>query len=121
VKRPAVYILASRYRGTLYIGVTSGLWQRVWDHKNGRLPGFTRHYDVKTLVWYEHHHTMDDAISREKRLKKRNRAWKIELVEAMNPDWRDLHEDIDEVATLAMRRAGPPLSRGDASLQPVAE
>jgi putative endonuclease len=67
VKHPPVYILASRYRGTLYTGVTSSLWQRVWDHRNERFDGFTARYAVKTLVWYEHHHSMEDAIRREKR------------------------------------------------------
>ena len=67
-KTPAVYIMASRYRGTLYVGVTSGLWNRVNDHKNERYVGFTAAYDVKLLVWYEHHHTMEDAIRREKDL-----------------------------------------------------
>ena len=95
-KHPAVYILASRYRGTLYAGVTSSLWQRVW---------------VKTLVWYEHHHSMEDAIRREKRIKKWNRAWKFRLIEAMNPDWRDLTDEIDVNATLVEPKAGPPLSR----------
>jgi putative endonuclease len=84
----------------------------VCDHKNGRLEGFTKKYDVKSLVWYEHHHTMEDAIRREKQLKKWNRAWKIELIEAMNPDWRDLHEDIDVTATLVVPKAGAPLARG---------
>jgi putative endonuclease len=69
-KHPAVYILASRYRGTLYTGVTSFLWQRVCDHKNKRFGGFTGTYGVTTLVWYEHHHSMDAAIRREKQLKK---------------------------------------------------
>jgi putative endonuclease len=111
-KHPAVYILANRYRGTLYIGVTSSLWQRVWDHKNGRLEGFTKTYEVKILVWYEHRQAMEHAIRREKQLKKWNRAWKIEVIEAMNPDWRDLHEEIDVTATLVAPKAGPPLARG---------
>ena len=111
-KHPAVYILASRYRGTLYAGVTSSLWQRVWDHRNGRFDGFTAKYAVKTLVWYEHHHSMEDAIRREKRIKKWNRAWKFQLIEAMNPDWRDLTDEIDVNATLVEPKAGPPLSRG---------
>jgi putative endonuclease len=111
-KHPAVYILASRYRGTLYVGVTSSLWQRVWDHKNGRFEGFTKAYAVKSLVWYEHHVAMENAVRHEKQLKKWNRAWKIELIEAMNPDWRDLHENIDVTATLVASEAGPPLSRG---------
>jgi putative endonuclease len=111
-KHPAVYILASRYRGTLYVGVTSSLWQRVWDHMNGRLEGFTKDYGVKTLVWYEHYLSMEEAIRREKQIKKWNRAWKIELIEKMNPDWIDLHDIIDVTATLVTGEAGPPLSRG---------
>jgi putative endonuclease len=77
VKAPAVYIMASRYRGTLYVGVTSALWHRVNDHKNGRYDGFTAEYDVTLLVWYEHHHSMEDAIRREKQLKKWKREWKL--------------------------------------------
>lgn len=111
-KHPAVYILASRYRGTLYVGVTSSPWQRVWDHKNERIEGFTKEYGVKSLVWYEHRLSMEEAIRREKQLKKWNRAWKIELIEVMDPDWRDLHEEIDVTATLVAPAAGSPLSRG---------
>ncbi len=99
-RQPAVYILASRYRGTLYVGVTSALWSRVWDHKNGTTPGFTSKYGVRVLVWYEHRHTMASAIRREKQLKAWKRDWKIQLVEATNPDWQDLHGDIDVLATL---------------------
>ena len=110
-KHPAVYILASRYRGTLYTGVTSSLWQRVWDHKNGRFGGFTQKYGVKTLVWYEHHLSMDVAIRRETQLKKWNRAWKIELIETMNRHWRDLHDEIDVTATLVAAKARFPLAR----------
>jgi putative endonuclease len=111
-KFPATYIMASRYRGTLYTGVTSGLWQRVWDHKNGRVEGFTKDYDIKTLVWYEHHHDMDIAIRREKQIKKWNRPWKFRIIEKMNSDWLDLHENIDAIATLVAKTAGPPPSRG---------
>lgn len=100
-KHPATTIMAKRYRGTLYIGVTSDLWTRVWDHKNGTTPGFTSRYGLKTLVWYEHHHTMEAAITREKQLKLWKRAWKIELIEKMNPHWHDLHDSIDATATLA--------------------
>ena len=99
-KQPAIYIMASRYRGTLYIGVTSALWQRVWDHKNGRTPGFTSRYDIKHLVWYEHRQTMEGAIRREKQIKEWHRTWKIRLIEEMNPDWLDLHDSIDATATL---------------------
>ncbi len=99
-KHPADYIMASRYRGTLYVGVTSALWSRVCDHKNGTTPGFTSKYEVKLLVWYEHRQSMEGAIKREKQIKAWRRAWKIELVERMNPEWHDLHDSIDTVATL---------------------
>ncbi len=78
MKQPHVYILANRRNGTLYIGVTSNLLQRVWHHKNDLEEGFTKRYGVHTLVWYETHETMESAISREKALKEWNRAWKIE-------------------------------------------
>ena len=94
-KQPAVYIMASRYRGTLYTGVTSDLWTRVANHKNGTFGGFTTQYDVKTLVWYEHHETMDAAIKRESQIKAWERRWKIEKIEKLNPDWVDLHDLIE--------------------------
>jgi putative endonuclease len=93
-RQPTVYILASRRNGTLYIGVTSDLVKRVWQHKNDVTSGFTRKYGVHTLVYYEGHADMTAAIRREKRLKKWNRAWKIELIERENPQWRDLWEEI---------------------------
>jgi putative endonuclease len=93
-KQPAVYIMASRYRGTLYTGVTSQLWSRVATHKDGSTPGFTAKYKVTTLVWYEHHDTMEAAILRETQIKAWKRAWKIELIESMNTDWLDLHDRI---------------------------
>jgi putative endonuclease len=88
-RQPAVYILASQRNGTLYIGVTSNLVQRVWQHRQGLAEGFTNTHGVKTLVWYELHETMDSAITREKALKKWNRQWKLRLIEASNPDWAD--------------------------------
>ena len=91
---PAVYLLASRRNGTLYVGVTSDLVSRIYQHRNGLLPGFTRDYGVKLLVWFEQHATMEEAILREKRIKKWNRKWKLELIEAGNPAWRDLAEDL---------------------------
>ena len=94
-KRPAVYILASRKYGALYIGVTSALWNRVATHKDAGVAGFTQLYNIHLLVWYEHHHSMEAAIKREKRLKKWNRAWKLELIEKSNPSWNDLHDKID--------------------------
>jgi len=90
-----VYLLASKRNGTLYVGVTSNLLARVHQHRIGAVRGFTREYGVKLLVWFEQHETMDLAIIREKRIKKWNRAWKLELIEAANPDWRDLAEDFD--------------------------
>lgn len=91
---PCVYLLASRPRGTLYIGVTSHLPGRIWQHKQDQVEGFTRRYQVHTLVWYEAHGTMESAILREKTLKAWKRIWKIRLVEDSNPDWRDLYPDI---------------------------
>jgi putative endonuclease len=85
-----VYILASKRNGTLYIGVTSNLSARLFQHKNGLTPGFTSRYGVVLLVWYEEHQTIAGAIHREKRLKKYKRAWKIKLIEEMNPKWEDL-------------------------------
>ena len=93
-KNFAVYILASRRNGTLYIGVTSNLPKRVAEHRDGVVKGFTREYDVKTLVWYEMHGSAESAILREKRLKKWNRLWKLRLIEEMNPGWHDLFETI---------------------------
>ena len=89
-KQPAVYILASKPKGTLYIGVTSDLTQRVWQHRNHVVEGFTHRYGVTRLVWFELHGTMESAILREKRIKGWNRSWKIELIEAGNPEWRDV-------------------------------
>lgn len=94
MKEPAVYILASKRNGTLYIGVTSDIVERVWQHKKDVAEGFTKKYGVHTLVYYEWHEDMDAAILREKRLKKWNRAWKLRLIEEMNPEWRDLFEDV---------------------------
>jgi putative endonuclease len=93
-RQPAVYILASRRNGTLYIGVTSDLLQRVWQHRTGVVPGFTKRYGCKTLVWYELHSTMPDAIAREKQLKGGSRKKKLDLIETANLDWRDLYEEL---------------------------
>ncbi len=84
-KAPAVYLLASARNGTLYAGVTSNLVQRIWQHREGVVEGFTHRYGVKTLVWYEQHETMQSAIAREKAIKKWNRAWKLALIEKANP------------------------------------
>ena len=93
-KQPCVYILASGIRGTLYIGVTSDLVKRMWEHQNGFVEGFTKRYKVHSLVWFEMHQTMGSAITREKALKNWKRAWKLELIETSNPDWRDLCSEI---------------------------
>jgi putative endonuclease len=86
----AVYIMASRKHGTLYVGVTSQLPERVGQHREGKLPGFTKRYGVKLLVWFEEHDTMASAIQREKSLKKYRREWKTNLIERENPNWDDL-------------------------------
>lgn len=96
MRLPAVYMMASGVRGTLYVGVTSDLVQRVWQHRAGTFGGFTGRHQVKDLVWYERHGSMEAAICREKVLKKWRRAWKLELVEDLNPQWRDLWADIAE-------------------------
>lgn len=92
-KMPRVYMLASRPGGVLYVGVTSELPKRVWEHKNHFVDGFCRKYNVDHLVWYEMHETMESAISREKALKRWRRQWKVALIEKTNPGWRDLFED----------------------------
>ena len=94
MRTPCVYILASRPNGTLYIGVTSNLPKRVWEHKNDFVKGFTNRYHVHTLVWYEVHESMESAIVREKSLKKWNRAWKLRLIQRDNPKWLDLYDEI---------------------------
>ena len=94
MKQPAVYILATGKRGTLYIGVTSNLIARTWQHREHVVEGFTKRYDVTKLVWYELHGSMEAAIFREKQLKKWNREWKLRLVQEFNPEWRDLWDDI---------------------------
>ncbi|HEY6432446.1 MAG TPA: GIY-YIG nuclease family protein [Acetobacteraceae bacterium] len=102
-----MYILASRPNGTLYVGVTSDLIRRIWQHKTGETTGFTQTYGVKTLVYFELHATMPDAILREKQIKQWRRAWKLDLIRCGNPTWRDLYDEI-------LGRAPPdgfPLSR----------
>ena len=88
--QPAVYILASERNGTLYIGVTSNLVQRMWQHKNDLVEGFTEKYAVHSLVYFELLDDMPNAITREKQMKKWNRAWKLALIEKQNPTWQDL-------------------------------
>jgi putative endonuclease len=89
-----VYVLASRRNGTLYIGVTNDLVRRVYDHKNGTMEGFAKTYGIHTLVYYETYTNVHDALTREKRLKKWKRQWKIDLIEKENPDWKDLYSRI---------------------------
>ncbi len=93
-KEPGVYILASRRNGTLYTGVTSSLIKRVWEHKNDLVEGFTKRYGVHILVWYELHSSMESAITREKAIKEWKRRWKLELIEGINPGWRDLYDEL---------------------------
>jgi len=93
-KRPCVYILASQRNGTLYVGATSDLARRVFEHKEGAIEGFTKDYGVHNLVFYEFHETMNDALTREKRIKKWRRQWKLDLIEQINPQWRDLYQDL---------------------------
>lgn len=93
-RQPAVYILASNRNGTVYVGVTSDLIARVWQHRTDAVPGFSRDYGVHLLVYYELHDTMYAAITREKQVKKWNRAWKVRLIERGNPEWIDLWEQI---------------------------
>jgi len=92
--QPAVYILASQRNGTLYTGVTSSLVKRVWEHQNNLIESFTKRYGVHLLVYFELHADMKNAITREKQIKKWNRAWKIRLIEDGNPEWRDLWPEI---------------------------
>ena len=105
---PCAYILASRPRGTLYIGVTSNLPGRIWQHKHDQVEGFTRRYQVHTLVWYEVHGTMESAILREKALKAWKRIWRIQLVENVNPEWRDLYPAILRACKPAPADCSPP-------------
>lgn len=100
VTTAAVYMMASRMHGTLYIGVTTDLIQRVVQHREGLKEGFTKTYDVKRLVWYERHENVAIAIKREKSLKKYKREWKVNLIERMNPHWHDLFPSL-------MREEGP--------------
>ena len=93
-KQPAVYIMASKRNGTIYIGLTSNLVKRIWEHKNNMVDGFTKRYNVHQLVWYELHQSMESAIIREKRLKNWKRIWKLKLIESSNPKWQDLYNRI---------------------------
>ena|SRR5579863_4585788 len=105
MKQPCVYILASKRNGTLYVGVTSDVVRRAWEHRTGKMEGFTKYYGVHHLVYAEFHETMADAITREKRIKKWRRAWKLHLIERDNPQWHDLYDEY-------IGSPGSPLSRG---------
>ena len=112
-KHPAVYILASRYRGTLYVGVTSELYNRIHHHKHEVFEGFTKDYQIKNLVWYAHLPNMEEAIRVEKQIKAWKRQWKFEMIEKMNPDWLDLHENINgNFMYIPPKKAGPQPSLG---------
>ena len=89
-----VYLLANKRNGTLYLGVTSDLIKRVWEHKNALIEGFTKKYGIKMLVYYEIHENVEGAITREKQIKKWQRSWKLKMREEKNPEWRDLYADI---------------------------
>ncbi len=91
-----VYMLASKRNGTLYLGMTDDLVKRVWQHRNEIVTGFAKDHGVKTLVWYEVHETRECALTRERQIKKWNRAWKLELIEKDNPTWCDLWDDITQ-------------------------
>ena len=93
-KLPCVYVLASKRNGTLYVGVTSDLVKRVWEHKDDLVEGFTSKYSVHLLVYYEMHEDMLGAITREKQIKKWNRSWKLKLIERDNPEWKDLWAEV---------------------------
>ena len=109
-----VYILASKRNGTLYTGVTSNLDARVYQHKNDLIPGFTKRYGVHRLVWFEEHGDIRDGIAREKQIKGWNRAWKIRLIEKLNPDWKDLY--FTDLAEIQNAHGSPSPRDADASL-----
>jgi putative endonuclease len=90
-----VYILANKRNGTLYVGMTDDLAKRIWQHREGLIEGFTRLYGVKMLVWREAHDSRESAFKRERQIKKWNRTWKLELIEADNPSWRDLWDELN--------------------------
>jgi putative endonuclease len=94
MKNPAVYIMANKRNGTIYTGVTSNLSRRAWEHREALVSGFTARYGCKLLVWFEFHVSMQDAIAREKQIKAGSRKKKLTLIEASNPSWRDLYEDL---------------------------
>lgn len=93
MREPVAYMMASGRNGTLYVGVTSNIRERAWQHRTGLVPGFTKRYGCRFLVWYELHDRMNEAITREKRIKAGSRIKKLALIESMNAGWRDLYED----------------------------
>ena len=111
-RTPCVYLLASGFHGTLYTGATSNLLVRIWQHREEVTRGFTKRYGVKRLVWFEIHERMDTAIGREKSIKRWQREWKVQLIEADNPTWRDLAEDFGFESLIKNRRT-PDQVRGD--------
>ena len=119
-KRPCVYILASKRNGTLYVGVTSDIARRAWQHRSNAVGGFVRDYGVHRLVFVEFHETMANATLREKRIKKWRRTWKLELIERHNRQWRDLYEELGESARplfMPRQALGPRLRRGDEQVE----
>lgn len=107
-KQPCVYLLASNRNGTLYCGVTGDLVQRIWQHREHLADGFTKQHAVTRLVWFEQHATMESAIRREKQIKKWNRAWKLRLIDELNPSWRDLWPDITGQEARSNVHGSPP-------------
>jgi len=93
-KQSYVYSLASKRNGTLYVGITSDLVKRIWEHKNSLVSGFSQKYAIKTLVYFETHSSIRSAITREKQIKKWNRSWKLQLIESENPNWEDLYPSL---------------------------
>jgi predicted GIY-YIG superfamily endonuclease len=118
MKQPCVYIMASKRNGTLYTGVTANLPKRAYEHREGVMKGFSKKYGCKMLVWYEVHESMIEAITREKQIKAGSRAKKLALIEALNPEWNDLYESLNDIAPSpsaslrgAKRRSNPCLCK----------
>jgi len=109
---PCVYLLANRYRGAIYTGVTSDLLARIYQHREEVFRGFTAEYQVKRLVWFERHDDIEVAIRREKTIKRWPRQWKFNVIEETNPDWRDLAEQLGFPALTKKRKLGPGTSPG---------
>ena len=109
---PCVYLLANRYRGAIYTGVTSDLTARIYQHREETFGGFTAQFEVKRLVWFERHDDIEAAIRREKTIKRWPRQWKFNVIEERNPDWRDLAEELGFPPVAAKRKLGPGTSPG---------